>query len=80
MPKTKEYVVIEAYREGYSPNQLRGTMTVGELRDYLDVYASDTPVILSHDNGYTYGSVSERYISADWFDTEEEEEEEEDDE
>lgn len=52
-------VVFEAVREGYGIDQLNRPMTVGELREILDQYEDDTLFVLSHDNGYTYGSVSE---------------------
>lgn len=54
-----ELLVIETSRDGYSPEQLHGTMTVGELRELLENYDDDMPVILSNDNGYTYGGLSE---------------------
>ena len=53
-----EYLMIEGRREGYGPDQLRKTMTVGELMDYLSQFDEETPVILSNDNGYTYGSIT----------------------
>ena len=52
------YLMIEGRREGYGPDQLRKTMTVGELMDYLSQFDEETPVILSNDNGYTYGSIT----------------------
>ena len=33
------------------------TMTVGELREALEEFDDDAKVILSHDNGYTYGGI-----------------------
>lgn len=62
---------IEGRREGYSPDQCRDTMTVGELIEYLEQFEDDTKVFLSNDNGYTYGSITESSFS----DEEEEEEE-----
>jgi hypothetical protein len=52
------YLMIEGRREGYGPDQLRKTMTVGELMDYLSQFDEETPVILNNDNGYTYGSIT----------------------
>lgn len=52
------YLMIEGRREGYGPDQLRKTMTVGELMDYLSQFDEETPVILTNDNGYTYGSIT----------------------
>lgn len=50
---------IETDREGYSPEQCRRTMTAGELIEYLEQFDEDTPVYLSNDSGYTYGSITE---------------------
>ena len=52
-----EYLVIEASRTAYSPSQIKWTMTVGELIELLEYYDENTPVVLSHDNGYTYGGL-----------------------
>lgn len=54
-----KYITIEARRTAYAPNQIGSTMTVGELIDMLEQYEADTPVIISNDNGYTYGSLVE---------------------
>lgn len=53
-----KYLMIEGRREGYGPDQLRPTMTVGDLINYLDQFDEETPVILNNDNGYTYGSIT----------------------
>ena len=55
---------INAHRAGYSPEQIRHTMTVGELIAALEEFDEDTPVFLKHDGGYTYGGIS-------WSDLEE---------
>ena len=53
-----QYLKIEADREGYTPQQVAtSTMKVGDLIDYLQGFPEDLPVILSHDNGYTFGGV-----------------------
>lgn len=52
-----EYLVIEANRTAYSPSQVKQTMTVGELIELLSEYNEYMPVVLSHDNGYTYGGI-----------------------
>lgn len=62
-------IIIEAVREGYGTDQVRETMTAGELIAWLEQYDEDTPVFLSHDNGYTYGG-----ITADRFEERETEE------
>lgn len=62
------YLMIEGRREGYGPDQLRRTMTVGELMDYLSQFDEDTPVILNNDGGYTYGSITESSFTEAKFD------------
>ena len=51
-------ITIEGRREGYAPDQIKYTMTVGELIDYLSQFDEDSPVMLDNDNGHTYGSIS----------------------
>lgn len=57
-------VVFEAERTGYSIDQViddwTKPMTVGELRDILEEYEDEDLFILSHDRGYTYGSIREQ--------------------
>lgn len=55
-------VIISADREGYGIDQVRQTMTVGELVALLQDYDEDAPVYLSHDNGFTFGGITERKI------------------
>lgn len=52
-------VYIEGRRDGYSPDQCGGTMTVGELIAYLEQFEEDAEVFLNNDNGYTFGSITE---------------------
>ena len=49
---------INANRAGYAPDQIRSTMTVGELIAALGAFDEDTPVYLRHDGGYTYGGIT----------------------
>lgn len=52
-------VVFEAKRSGYSIDQVAGrAITVGELISILQDFDEDNLFILSHDHGYTYGSVN----------------------
>ena len=70
------YLMIEGRREGYGPDQLHSTMTVGELMAYLEQFDEDTPVILNNDSGYTYGSISwDSFEEAEFNDDGEREEE-----
>lgn len=48
---------IDGRREGYAPSQIRSTMTVGELIDYLSQFDEELPVMINNDDGYTYGSI-----------------------
>ncbi|MEA5015012.1 MAG: hypothetical protein VB099_10665 [Candidatus Limiplasma sp.] len=54
----KQVLYIDAKREGYGVDQIRRTMTVSELTDYLQQFGEDTPVYLRHDRGYTYGGIT----------------------
>lgn len=64
--KAVEYLSIDGRREAYSPDQIDITMTVRELKDYLDEYDEDTPVIINNDSGYTYGSITEDSFRMAW--------------
>ena len=77
----KFYIQIETSRDAYSPDEV-SSMTVAELISVLEQYNDDTEVILSFDNGYTFGGISEYDISDEVYEEEdyEEEEEEEDEE
>ena len=55
----KQVLYINAEREGYAIDQIRNTMTVGELICYLEQFDEDTPVYLKHDRGYTFGAIKE---------------------
>ena len=59
-------LICSTIREGYSIDQIRRTMTVGELIDFLTQYDEDTPVYLSFDNGYTYGGITEERFEEDY--------------
>lgn len=73
-----EYLEIGARRDAYSVDDvIERTLTVGELVDILEEYEDDTPVILSHDGGYTYGALHEGRITLEKTDDEEVDEEEE---
>jgi hypothetical protein len=76
-------LTIDGRREGYSPDQIRNTMTVAELIDYLSQFDDDTPVMINNDKGYTYGSInydSFREEDEDGYEIDEDEEDEEEEE
>lgn len=53
----KLVLTIDGRRDGYALDQIKNTMTVGELMNLLSDYDEDTPVMINNDNGYTYGAV-----------------------
>jgi hypothetical protein len=53
-------LIYSTFREGYSLDQIRNTMTVGELIAFLEDFDKDTPIYLGFDNGYIYGRISEQ--------------------
>lgn len=54
----QEFLNIVTSRDAYSAKDLmRNAMTVGDLIDFLQDYDEETPIILSFDNGYTYGNI-----------------------
>lgn len=55
----KRALVYSTFREGYGVDQVRRTMTVGELIRFLEDFDEDTPVYMDFDNGYTYGGFTE---------------------
>lgn len=57
----RKALVFEAPRSGYGIDQIADSaMTVGELIRFLEDFDEDTLFVLSHDRGYTYGSISAR--------------------
>lgn len=54
-----KYVRIEVSRDAYAPKQLdeSDSCTIGQLREWCDDFSDDTVVILSHDDGYTFGGL-----------------------
>ena len=68
---TMRPIYIEGKRNGYGIDQCGQTLTVGELIEILEQFDYDRPIYLRNDNGYTYGSITERDIE----DAEEEAEE-----
>lgn len=55
----KEAVKIEARREEYGISDIGYSLTVGELIDFLkENYPEDMPIVISNDNGYTYGRIT----------------------
>lgn len=72
----KSVVFIEGRRNGYGTDQIRNTMTVGELIAYLQDFDEDAKIYLKNDNGYTFGSITQSSFEEEWEEDEEDEEEE----
>lgn len=72
--KIMEVAVIKATREGYSIEQVvKKAMTVKELIAELRQFDEESPVIISNDNGYTYGPIRQYDIYSDWTENNDEE-------
>jgi len=64
-------LILHAERDEYGIHQIKNTMTAGELISLLEEYNEDTPIYLSHDNGYTYGAILENRFDEENDDGEE---------
>ena len=73
---SKQVVYIEGRRDGYATDQIRNTMTVREMIEWLEQFDEDAKVYLKNDNGYTFGSITSSSFEEDWGEDEEEEEDE----
>ncbi len=62
----KSRVYIEGRRNGYAPDQCGRTFTVGELIAFLENFDEDAEVFLNNDNGYTFGSITERSFEEEY--------------
>ena len=61
-------VIIQAERTGYSTEQIKHTLTVRELIEVLENFDENAKIYLSHDNGYTFGGITERNIDEETVD------------
>lgn len=55
-----QILFIEGKRNGYDIEGCGKTLTVGDLIELLSEYDEDAPIYLRNDNGYTYGSITQR--------------------
>ena len=69
------YLTIKGRRDGYGIDQCGSTTTVADMIDLLSRYNGNTPIYISNDNGYTFGSIKEYEIQENYTDELEEEEE-----
>lgn len=67
-----EKLIIVTNRDSYSTNDIHDTMTVGDLKTFLDDMEDDTPIYLSFDGGYTYGAIRDNRMEVEYGDEEEE--------
>ncbi len=53
-------LILNTMREGYGTDQVKETMTAGELIRLLEDYDEDTKIYLAFDSRYTYGGILEQ--------------------
>ena len=63
-------LIISTSRDAYSTKDVYGTMTVGDLKAFLEDLEDDTPIYLSFDSGYTYGALKENMMEIEYEDEE----------
>lgn len=63
-------LIINTSRDAYSTSDVYGTMTVGDLKAFLEDLEDDTPIYLSFDSGYTYGALKENRMEIEYEDEE----------
>lgn len=59
-------ITFEVEREGYTRGQVGAPLTVGELKNFLEDYSDNTLIFLSHDRGYTYGTLRLSEVEESW--------------
>ena len=59
-------LIINANRDAYSTRDIINTMTVGDLKAFLEDLEDDTPIYLSFDRGYTYGALKESRMDIEY--------------
>ena len=65
-------LIIITSKDAYSTEDIYNTMTVGDLKSFLNDMEDDTPIYLSFDNGYTYGALRDDHMDIEYGDEEEE--------
>lgn len=65
-------LIIITNKDAYSTDDIYNTMTVGDLKAFLDDLEDDTPIYLSFDSGYTYGALRDDRMDIEYGDEEEE--------
>ena len=80
-----KYIEIGAKREAHGVDDIvESTLTleelIGILEELEDEVGEDAPIVLSHDGGYTYGSLHDSYISVEETESSEDSDDEEEEE
>lgn len=63
-------LIIIASKDSYSTEDIYNTMTVGDLKSFLNDMEDDTPIYLSFDGGYTYGALRDDSMDIEYGDEE----------
>lgn len=50
-------LVFYSKREHYGVEDVRGTMTVGQMIEFLSDYDEDQEMVIAFDGGYTFGCI-----------------------
>lgn len=50
-------LIINASRDAYSTKDIISTMTIGDLKEFLEDFEDDSPIYISFDRGYTFGAL-----------------------
>ena len=66
----KKAIFIDGRRDGYSPAQCGNTMTVGELKEFLNNFVDDDEIFIINNNGYTYGRIDFDSFESGEYDSE----------
>lgn len=59
----KNALIITPKRDAYSVQQLKTSMTVKQLRDYLAQFNGDMEIYFQFDGGYTFGNLNHEQIN-----------------
>lgn len=54
------FLTVSVENSGYSVEQVKRTMTVGELKSLLEDFDDDLPIFTKFDNGYSFGGLAEK--------------------
>lgn len=69
----KRFLKIETQKDVYGQGEVK-TLTVGKLKNLLEDYDEEIPIILSFDGDYTFGGLSYSKIFEDSYSEDKEDE------